>query len=46
LVPPTVKSPDEYGGFGLRIVDASTNRWGYVAARDGKTVWFEIDLNQ
>lgn len=46
LVPPTVKSADEYGGFGLRIVDASTNRWGYVAVPDGKTVWFEIDLDR
>lgn len=31
-------------GFGLRIVDATTSRWGFGQTDTGKTVWFEIDL--
>ena len=27
------------GGFGLRIVDQLTVRWGYTTSGDGKTVW-------
>ena len=35
--------PDAPGGRGLRLVDALADRWGAVAAADGKCVWFEID---
>ena len=37
-----VRRVDEAGGFGLRIVERLTTRWG---VREGKTrVWFEMDL--
>lgn len=35
-------SPDETGGFGLRIVDALCGRWGCDFSRAGKTVWCEL----
>lgn len=31
------------GGFGLRIVDAVTDRWGVTRQPSSKTVWFEIE---
>lgn len=43
---PTPKPPSDDGGFGLRIVDAHTNRWGYTPKPGGKTVWFDIDLRR
>ena len=35
--------PDAPGGRGLRLVDALADRWGTIAAGEGKCVWFEID---
>jgi len=35
-------TPDYRGGFGLRIVDARTSRWGCTTQPNGKQVWFEI----
>jgi two-component sensor histidine kinase len=35
-------APDYRGGFGLRIVDARTSRWGSATQLEGKQVWFEI----
>jgi two-component sensor histidine kinase len=32
------------GGFGLRVVDATTDRWGVSPEDAGKRVWFEIDI--
>jgi len=40
--PQANSSPDDRGGFGLRIVDARTNCWGSTTHLDGKEVWFEI----
>jgi anti-sigma regulatory factor (Ser/Thr protein kinase) len=34
------------GGRGLRIVEATTDRWGVEAAPSGKFVWFEVDLGR
>jgi hypothetical protein len=31
------------GGFGLRIVDAVSDRWGVTPHPGSKSVWFEID---
>lgn len=48
--PPLSTAVDELselaeGGRGVGIVDAVTDRWGWVAltGRPGKTVWFECD---
>jgi anti-sigma regulatory factor (Ser/Thr protein kinase) len=30
------------GGYGLRIVDALSDAWGFEANQRGKSVWFEI----
>jgi hypothetical protein len=32
----------EYGGKGLRIVDALASRWGVTPRDHGKAVWFEL----
>ena len=42
LEPHLQDHPDEHGGFGLRIVDACTTRWGFQVASPGKRVWFEL----
>ena len=36
--------PDDRGGFGLRIVEAYTARWGAAPHDNGKRVWFEFPL--
>ena len=36
---PRVDSPN---GRGMRIVDGTASRWGVLARRTGKSVWFEI----
>jgi anti-sigma regulatory factor (Ser/Thr protein kinase) len=44
---PVVRSaaPDVPGGFGMRLIDSLSERWGIVDhAEDGKTVWFEVEL--
>lgn len=46
---PIVLHPDVVApsGRGMAIVEAMSNRWGVDALADGgKTVWFEIDLDQ
>ncbi len=35
-------TPDEEGGFGMRILDALADRWGVEARPRGKVVWFEL----
>ncbi|MFG2553833.1 ATP-binding protein [Streptomyces sp. NPDC048581] len=46
--PPLSTAVDELveGGRGVAIVEAVTDRWGWVPAaeRPGKTVWFECDV--
>jgi anti-sigma regulatory factor (Ser/Thr protein kinase) len=42
VAPAPKPAPDYRGGFGLRIVDARSSRWGTTARSDGKDVWFEI----
>jgi len=32
-------------GRGLRIVEALADHWGITPTADGKTIWFEIDLD-
>jgi signal transduction histidine kinase len=39
---PLVHDPDGVGGWGLRLVDKMSTRWG-IAAKPGAHVWFEID---
>jgi anti-sigma regulatory factor (Ser/Thr protein kinase) len=42
--PPVVREPAEggtSGGFGLRIVDALSDRWGWEPTTAGKRVWAE-----
>ena len=36
--------PTSPTGRGLHIVEALADRWGIETGADGKTVWFEIDL--
>jgi len=31
-------------GRGLLLVDELAAKWGFIQHRDGKTVWFEIDV--
>ena len=34
--------PDQWGGFGLRIITDSTARWGATPLQSGKRIWFEL----
>jgi anti-sigma regulatory factor (Ser/Thr protein kinase) len=34
--------PDQWGGFGLRIINEATTRWGTTPLQTGKQIWFEI----
>jgi len=45
---PVVRSPGptDLGGRGLRIVDELARRWGVVARRTGKCVWFELPRSE
>ncbi|WP_433701339.1 ATP-binding protein [Nocardiopsis sp. CA-288880] len=36
----------EDGGFGLRLVDAMSTRWGVLYEDSRTTVWFDIDRDQ
>ena len=44
--PPRRRSPSgqDEGGRGIGILESLASRWGVVARRDGKALWFEIDL--
>lgn len=37
-------SADEDGGWGLRLLERITSRWGVQTERPGKTVWFELPV--
>jgi GAF domain-containing protein len=41
---PRLRAPGPDGGFGLRIVEAITERWGTAPASWGKTTWAELRL--
>lgn len=41
---PRLRTPGPDGGFGLRIVEALTARWGTAPAAWGKTTWAELAL--
>ncbi len=42
-VPPQITgAPSAGGGFGLRILEALADSWGYDSDERGKSVWFEI----
>jgi anti-sigma regulatory factor (Ser/Thr protein kinase) len=41
LVEPNLEGSDRVGGFGLRLVDQTADRWGYEAGPPGR-VWFEF----
>jgi anti-sigma regulatory factor (Ser/Thr protein kinase) len=41
--PPTMRdAPNVDGGYGLRIVDEVTERWGWRPTAAGKVVWTEL----
>ena len=44
--PPVVRRPDpaEDHGRGILLVDSLASAWGVVVRPDGKTVWFEIEI--
>jgi anti-sigma regulatory factor (Ser/Thr protein kinase) len=43
-IPPLVSgTPDAGGGYGLRIIDALADSWGFDTSDRGKSVWFELD---
>lgn len=48
VAPPMVLHPEPIApaGRGMAIVDAMAHRWGVEEAEVGKTVWFEIDLDE
>ena len=35
--------PSRAGGWGLRLVDEMSSRWGVADGEQGARVWFEID---
>jgi anti-sigma regulatory factor (Ser/Thr protein kinase) len=37
---------DDEGGRGMWLVDKLSNSWGTTSGRGGKTVWFELLLDQ
>jgi anti-sigma regulatory factor (Ser/Thr protein kinase) len=39
---PVRRRPNAGGGFGLSIVDALADRWGYEPTTNGKRVWVEM----
>ncbi len=43
---PRLRNPGPDGGFGLRIVEALTARWGTTPANWGKTTWAELALHE
>jgi anti-sigma regulatory factor (Ser/Thr protein kinase) len=45
IVPGRADQPpdgSQTGGWGLFLVEALSDRWGWEALRDGKRVWFEL----
>jgi serine/threonine-protein kinase RsbW len=48
LTVPVVLHPDpiEPSGRGMAIVEAMSNRWGVEVGSGGKSVWFELDLDE
>lgn len=45
--PPTIPDqPPEVGGYGLAIVAAVADEWGYHLQSDGKVVWAEFDRDK
>lgn len=44
--PPLVHepAPDETGGRGLLLVHSLASRWGYETTKNGKAVWFELEV--
>jgi anti-sigma regulatory factor (Ser/Thr protein kinase) len=40
---PKIIEGSETGGFGLRLVDELSSRWGWVVDLGTKTVWAEVD---
>jgi anti-sigma regulatory factor (Ser/Thr protein kinase) len=47
---PTLQHPSPQlqaqGGWGLLLVDALADRWGYELLESGKRVWFELDFEE
>ena len=45
--PPAVQRPDPeaIGGRGLVLVSRLSHRWGFEGRRDGKSVWFELQIS-
>jgi hypothetical protein len=39
-------NPDDEGGRGLWLVDRLSESWGTSQADTGKSVWFELSLDQ
>jgi anti-sigma regulatory factor (Ser/Thr protein kinase) len=43
LTPPRLSDqPDASGGWGLRLVAALADRWGWILTSSGKRVWAEL----
>ncbi len=43
-VPSEARHPSGRGGYGLQLVERMADAWGTERRADGKTVWFEIEL--
>jgi anti-sigma regulatory factor (Ser/Thr protein kinase) len=46
-LPVAGREPEHHAtsGRGLGIVDTLADRWGIIPTSDGKTIWFEIDVD-
>jgi anti-sigma regulatory factor (Ser/Thr protein kinase) len=40
--PSMLPDPGPHGGFGLRIVAETSDRWGWLPTQSGKLVWAEV----
>jgi anti-sigma regulatory factor (Ser/Thr protein kinase) len=41
---PTLRQPDDNGGYGLSLVDQLASRWDTSRTAGGNLTWFEFDL--
>ena len=43
---PRDAAPEDFGGRGMKLIQALTRRWGYEALDTGKSVWADIAVHQ
>lgn len=40
--PPVLRDGNDYGGWGLHLLERAAAAWGHHEEEDGKCVWFEL----